>query len=305
VTPRDIEQWQTELLTSGRSRRTVNKILTITFGVFERARRVWDLPSNPVADVVRRPERYSNDLDFYSAEEVMQLVGAAVSEQDAAIFLTASFTGLRRGELVALRWRDVLFESEAIRVRASFSYGALTTPKSGRARTVPMVPAVAERLATLRERERLTGPDDLVFPGECGEYLDGSALRRRYKAALLRAGPSRTEVPRSSPLLRESGNQHPEHPRSSASARARKPDDDAALLACQVPGRRGAQARAGVRGGLMPDWLPGLVLVALAVLGRMLRRGEDRSATWCRQCGYDSGFARSAYPRCPACGRKR
>jgi integrase len=160
----------------------------MTHGVFERARRVWDLPSNPVADVVRKPERYSNDLDFYSAEEVMQLVGAAVSEQDAAIFLTASFTGLRRGELVALRWRDVVVEREAIRVRASYSYGALTTPKSGRARTVPMVPAVAERLTALGEREQATGPDDLVFPGERGEYLDGSALRRRYKAALRRAG---------------------------------------------------------------------------------------------------------------------
>ena len=71
----------------------------MTHGLFERARRVWDLPSNPVVDVVRTPERYSNDLDFYSSEEVMQLVGAAASEQDAAIFLTAAFTGLRRGEL--------------------------------------------------------------------------------------------------------------------------------------------------------------------------------------------------------------
>jgi integrase len=67
----------------------------------------------------------------------MQLVRAARSEQDSAIFLTAAFTGLRRGELIAIRWCDVLFERDAIRVRASYSYGALTSPKSGRARTVP------------------------------------------------------------------------------------------------------------------------------------------------------------------------
>jgi integrase len=70
----------------------------------------------------------------------------------------AAFGGLRRGELVALRWRDVVFEREAIRVRASYSYGALTTPKSGRARTVPMVAAVAERLIALREREQIPSP---------------------------------------------------------------------------------------------------------------------------------------------------
>jgi integrase len=179
VTARKIEAWAAELLASGRSRRTVNKILTMLHGVFERARRVWDLPSNPVADVPRRPERYSGDLDFYSADEVMALVRAAASEQDAAIFLTAAYTGLRRGELVALRWPDVLFEQESIRVRASYSYGALTTPKSGKVRTVPMVPAVAEAMTQLREREALVGDEDLVFPGLAGEYLDGSALRRR------------------------------------------------------------------------------------------------------------------------------
>jgi integrase len=36
---------------------------------------------------------------------VFALVRAAADEQDAAIFLTAAFTGLRRGELIALRWR--------------------------------------------------------------------------------------------------------------------------------------------------------------------------------------------------------
>jgi Phage integrase, N-terminal SAM-like domain len=53
VTARQIEAWAAELLASGRSRRTVNKVLTMLHGIFERARRVWDLPANPVADVTR------------------------------------------------------------------------------------------------------------------------------------------------------------------------------------------------------------------------------------------------------------
>ena len=75
---------------------------------------------------------------MFSPEEVMALVRAAASEQDAAIYTTAAFTGLRRGELLALRWRDVDFGGQVVRVRASFAEGVLTTPKSGK---VPFGPA--------------------------------------------------------------------------------------------------------------------------------------------------------------------
>ncbi|HEX5468915.1 MAG TPA: N-terminal phage integrase SAM-like domain-containing protein [Gaiellaceae bacterium] len=65
VDSRMIERWQAEQLDAGRlSRRTINKTLTILGGIFERARRVWKLDVNPVREVVRKPERYSSDLDF-------------------------------------------------------------------------------------------------------------------------------------------------------------------------------------------------------------------------------------------------
>ncbi|HEV7804781.1 MAG TPA: tyrosine-type recombinase/integrase [Solirubrobacteraceae bacterium] len=119
---------------------------------------------------------------------MLALVRAAGNEQDAAIYLAAAFTGLRLGDLIALRWRDVDFASHAIRVRSSYARGQLTTPKSGKVRSVPMAPDVATALAALGRRERCTGDDDLVFVGDVGGYLDGSALRRRYAATLQRAG---------------------------------------------------------------------------------------------------------------------
>ncbi len=157
-------------------------------GVFRRAQHVWSLPANPVATVEKYRQRSSGDIDVFSPEEVLALVRAAASEQDAAIYLVAAFTGLRRGELLALRWRDVDFGGSVIRVRSSYAAGQLTTPKSGKVRSVPMAPDVAEALARLGQRRDWVGDDDLVFPGETGSYLDGSALRRRYGTALARAG---------------------------------------------------------------------------------------------------------------------
>lgn len=189
VTTRVIEQWRARGIAEGRlPRRTASKLLAILNGIFQRARRVWGLPMNPVADVERHRERYSGDFDFFSPEDVMALVRAAESEQDGALFLAAAFTGLRRGELLALRWRDIDFVKEKITVRASFTAGEVGTPKSGRVRSLPMVEALAIALAKLGQRNVFTSPDDLVFPGVAGEHLDGSALRRRYVRALGAAG---------------------------------------------------------------------------------------------------------------------
>ena len=190
ITSEEIERWRAEL--AGRQRElsnsSKNRILTLLHGILRRACKVHRLPANPAAGVERHRVRSCGDIEVFSPEEVWALVRAAASEQDAAIFLTAAFTGMRRGELLALRWRDVDFAGSSIRVRASYAAGALTTPKSGKVRAVPLAPDVAATLARLSQRRWFTGEDDLVFPGEAGSYLDGSALRRRYAAALRRAG---------------------------------------------------------------------------------------------------------------------
>ncbi len=185
ITSADIERWRATL---GTSARTKNKVLTQLRAIFKRARRVFGIV-NPAADNVEklRESRYV-DLEVFSPEEVLALVRAAQSEQDAAIYLTAAFTGLRLGELIALRWRDVDFAGHVVRVRASYALGAVTTPKSGKVRAVPLAPDVAESLARLSRRTWSTGDEDLVFPGELGGFLCGSALGRRYAKALQRAG---------------------------------------------------------------------------------------------------------------------
>ena len=185
VTPTIIEHWIGSI---DRTPATRTKLLAMVHGIFKRAIKVWGLPFNPARDVEKPPLQRSGDLEVFSPEEVWALVRAAGSEQDAAIFLTAAFTGLRRGELVALRWRDVDFSGSVIRVRASYHEGVLSTPKSGKVRSVPMAPDVAEALAKLATRASGVGDDDLVFVGDFGSYVDARALVRRYGSALTRAG---------------------------------------------------------------------------------------------------------------------
>jgi integrase len=189
LTAERVERWAAVEIDPERrlANRTREKAITVFHGVMERARKLYRLPTNPVADVEKPRTALRTDINVFSPEAVLALVRAADSEQDAAIYLTAAFTGLRQGELIALRWRDVDFAGSAIRVRASYTNGHLTTPKSGKVRSVPMAARVAEALARLGQRKYFSAENDLVFCGLVGGDLDGSALSKRYRTALARA----------------------------------------------------------------------------------------------------------------------
>jgi integrase len=94
IAARDIERWRAGLTSSPR---TKNKQLTILHGIFKRARKVFGLTHNPAADVEKLRESRYVDLEVFSPEEVHALVRAAASEQDAAIYVTAAFTGQHSG----------------------------------------------------------------------------------------------------------------------------------------------------------------------------------------------------------------
>lgn len=184
LAPSDLRRWYGKL-PHGRTKEKIGMILNavLKFGISEGL-----IADDPKLRVQLDPVNYSDDYEFHDRDELDQVLDAAASEQDAAIFLTAAFTGLRRGELIALQWRSVRFEQSTIRVRANYSTGVLDTPKSGKVRTVPMVGAVADRLTALMESSDHTAPTDPVFPGAEGKYLDGSALTKRFAKATKRAG---------------------------------------------------------------------------------------------------------------------
>jgi integrase len=189
VSPAAIERWRDGLVRTGGSRRNANKLLATLHSIFEHARERHGLRVNPAAAVRPLRDRYDQArFDFYSPEEVMALVRSAASEQDAAIYLTAAFSGLRMGECLGLRWRDVDFENRALRAVQQYTRGQLVTPKSGHGRSMPLVDPAAQALARLSQRDRHTGREHFVLCSPQGEPLDDSALRRRYKSARDAAG---------------------------------------------------------------------------------------------------------------------
>jgi len=192
ITPAEIAAMRDELIAAGLKPRTVVRHLTVAHGVFRHAVREHGLTRNPAsAEMVDRPTvRYSGEFQTLEAEDLAALARAASDPQDAALYLTAAWTGLRQGELLALRWRDIDFAGQRVHVRRSWSQRARKekSPKSGRVRSVPLVAELIVPLDALSRREHFTGPDDLVFTSTVGEHLDADVLRRRYAAALKAAG---------------------------------------------------------------------------------------------------------------------
>jgi len=82
------------------------------------------------------------------------------------MILLALRTGLRQGELLALRWEDVDLVAGRLVVRRNLAKGVVGTPKSGRIREVPLSD---EARTSLKTHRHLRGP--LVFCGDGGRIL--------------------------------------------------------------------------------------------------------------------------------------
>jgi integrase len=172
ITTREIEQLLTRIAATGVSPRTVNKARAGICSAFNYGMRpsAFGLPENPARYADRRAEPQASTLAFYSPEQIEalgrslaagahrevggRLIGEeeaaarkAEDAQDAELVRVAAYAGLRRGELVALRWRDVEFVGRKIIVRRAVS-GDVEVPstKSRRAREVPLPDQAAAAL---------------------------------------------------------------------------------------------------------------------------------------------------------------
>jgi integrase len=192
----DVESFMTALTAAGKAERTRLGVFKLLSQVFTFAERQGWCEENPCHSVRRPKVRECSEIRFLSQPDLEALIAAVdVSEEpfgstDRAIFLTAAMTGMRQGELLALRWRDVDWGAERIRVRRNYSRGHWSTPKSRSGeRSVPLASRVATELRDHQLHSRFSGEDDLVFANPLsGEVLPHSPLLCRFKKTLKAAG---------------------------------------------------------------------------------------------------------------------
>jgi len=177
---------------AGLAVKTVTNHLNFAHGVFQFAiKRGWAI-SNPVAATDRpRAAQADPDIRFLSSEELEALLQAVPREDvlgptDYALYALAAMTGLRQGELVALRWRDIDWTAGVVRVRRNYTRGAWGTPKSRRSsRAVPLADRAAAELERHFQRSAYRADDALVFcHPHTGNPYDASKLRERFYDAM-------------------------------------------------------------------------------------------------------------------------
>ena len=214
ITTTDIARFLSVLDAEDVSARTVNKHRQVLHAIFAFAERpdTFGLRANPVAGTKKRREAGPRPIDTFTHEEVAAIAATArsgahrgspragssgetiaewgrLNEQDAALFTVAVHTGMRRGELLALRWQDISFVEARVTIERAVSGRSIApTTKSGRFRTVPLADQAARELEGLSRRDLFTARSDLVFCRADGGPLDGSALRKRFARAQQAAG---------------------------------------------------------------------------------------------------------------------
>lgn len=194
VTPDDIERYIAVKQRTLAIKTIRNHIVTI-HSVFEAGLRKGWCQTNPVKLADRPVIRTTETRIKYLDQDELEMLLAVPYPDDAfgriepTLYLTAAMTGLRQGELLGLRWRDIDFEARRVRVVSPFVRGEFGDPKSeGSGRSVPLAERPAVALRELRERSMYPRDRDLVFcHPDTGKPLDRSKLVRRFKQAIVRA----------------------------------------------------------------------------------------------------------------------
>jgi len=204
LTPRDIQGLYSRKMSEGLSARSVLHLHRVMRRALAHAVRWRVIEANP-ADLVEPPRPEPQEMRALSSNEARRVLEAAAGDRLEALYVLAITTGMRQGELLALRWRDVDLNGRSVRVTSSLQYIPgeglrLSSPKTARSRRNVLISELAAA-ALLGHRERqdaerrdstIWEDNDLVFPNSRGRPMYATNLIERSFTHLL----EKARVPR-------------------------------------------------------------------------------------------------------------
>ena len=200
--PEDLQQLYAAKVRQGLSPATVRMVHFILHRALRDAVR-WGRCGYNAADQVEPPRLPRKEAAVLGLDDVRAVLQVAVGHQFELLFRVALKTGLRRGELLALRWRDVDLDRGAITVRGTLqptpsgSAPLVAEPKSSSSRRVMSLDDdLLVRLAAYRKTwgsmwdggGAPPAPEDFVFVSATGRPISPSSLLRSWGRLLRRAG---------------------------------------------------------------------------------------------------------------------
>jgi integrase len=165
IRPPDLQRLVERIAAAGMSPSTIRNAINPVRAIYRRAVQLDDVPDDPTAAIVLPSVRSRRDRVAEPAE-ASRLVDA-VPDTDRVVWALGLYAGLRRGEIMALRWCDVDFSKREIRVERGWDdkVGAIEPKSRSARRSVPMAERLAVMLRTQRERCAEAGDGDGLVSG--------------------------------------------------------------------------------------------------------------------------------------------
>jgi integrase len=191
----DIEQFMDEITEKGYGSTTLKNILSVLSAILSEAYRTEVLSMNPMERVRKRVPRY-RQKEPIPREIIKELFSPALVDinwkKDSSMFLlnfTALATGMRQGEIQALRWGDIKEDHIELKYKWDRKYG-LTEPKYGSSRTIPLPPVLKKLFSDFYSINASTIQlDSFVFNGRIkNKPFDHKYINSAFYYALKQIG---------------------------------------------------------------------------------------------------------------------
>ncbi len=186
----DLQRFILQKFDSGLGWETCNHLRNLMSKIFSSAKKWGHFGGENPAAGVELPERVSARQKRVLMPEQVTLLLTHLREPVRTMVLLAVLTGLRVGEILALRWQDLDLEKGELRVEQAFYRGYLGTPKTkGSKRTLPLPQTVVAALRALAQRATASQGQGLVFATRKETaFNDTNLLLREIKPAARKLG---------------------------------------------------------------------------------------------------------------------